>query len=117
MRSKGLRVTISWDDFTRVELRVGTVLRVEAYPEARRPAYKLWVDLGELGVRKSSAQITRLYSAEDLVGRQVLCVCNFPPKQIGNFMSEVLVTGLVVDAEQVVLVQPERPVPNGTRLA
>ena len=111
-------MSITWADFERVELRVGTIVRAEAFPEARRPAYKLWVDLGDqLGVRPSSAQITQCYRLADLVGRQVLCVCNFPPKQIGRFMSEVLVTGLLVDEERVVLVQPERPVPNGTRLA
>ena len=110
-------MTIEWEDFQRVDLRVGTVERVELFPEARRPAFKMWIDLGELGVRKTSAQLTGLYRADELVGRQVLCVCNFRPKQIGPFLSEVLVTGLVIGAEQVVLVQPDRPVPNGTRLA
>jgi tRNA-binding protein len=108
---------ISWQDFQRVELRVGTVVRAEPFAEARRPAYKLWVDLGEeLGVKKSSAQITELYQAEELVGTQVVCVANFPPKQIGPMMSEVLVTGFYDDEDAVVLARPDRPVPNGSRL-
>jgi tRNA-binding protein len=109
--------TIAWADFERVELRAGTIIRVEGFPEARHPAWRLWVDLGEeLGVRTSSAQITTLYDEGDLVGRQVLCVTNFPPKQIGPFLSEVLVTGFVTGAG-VVLAGPERSVPNGARLA
>jgi tRNA-binding protein len=109
--------TITWDEFLRVELRVGTITAVKPFPEARRPAYQLWVDLGpELGVRKSSAQVTIHYTAAELVGKQVLAVVNFPPKQIGPFLSDILVTGLYDAAGAVVLVQPERPVPNGTRL-
>ena len=109
---------ISWDDFQRVELRIGTITQVEDFPEARRPAWKLTVDFGEeVGIRRSSAQITDLYSAEDLVGRQVLAVVNFPPKQIGPFISECLVTGFVSPDGPVVLAMPERPVPNGSRLA
>ena len=109
---------ISWDDFQKVELRIGTITDVEAFPEARRPAWKLTVDFGDaVGVRRSSAQITDLYEAEDLLGRQVLGVVNFPPKQIGPFMSECLVTGFVTPDGPVVLAMPERPVPNGTRLA
>jgi len=107
---------IAWDDFEKVEVRAGTVVRAEEFPGARRPAFKLWVDLGELGVKKSSAQLTHLYSLEGLVGRQVLCVVNFKPKQVGDFMSEVLTMGFVLD-DGVVLAQPERKVPNGSRLA
>ena len=108
---------ISWDDFQKVELRIGTVTKVEEFPEARRPAWKLTVNFGEeVGERRSSAQITDLYSAADLLGRQVLGVVNFPPKQIGPFMSECLVTGFVTPEGAVVLAMPERPVPNGSRL-
>ncbi|PIN75274.1 tRNA-binding protein [Candidatus Woesearchaeota archaeon CG10_big_fil_rev_8_21_14_0_10_37_12] len=108
--------TISWPDFEKVELRVGTVIKIADFPEAKKPAYKLEIDLGELGVKKSSAQLTKLYKKEDLLNKQVLCVCNFPPRQIGPFMSEVLTTGFILD-EEVVLAVPERPVPNGSKLA
>ncbi|MCB9030645.1 MAG: tRNA-binding protein [Deltaproteobacteria bacterium] len=108
---------INWNDFEKVELRVGTIQEVEDFPEARKPAYKLWVDFGELGVKKSSAQITKLYSKDELIGRQVVAVVNFPPRQVANFMSEVLVTGFVLEDGEVVLTAPERAVPNGTKLA
>ncbi|MCV2883693.1 tRNA-binding protein [Aestuariibacter sp. AA17] len=108
---------ITWNEFTQVELRVGTIERVEAFPEARRPAYKLFIDFGEtLGKRKSSAQITDLYTPEELVGKQILAVVNFPPKQIGPMKSECLVTGLYRDDNRVVLVSPDMPVPNGAKL-
>ena len=108
---------IGYDDFLRVDIRKGSVVRAEPYPEARRPAIKLWVDFGpELGVKKTSAQITDHYTPEALLGRAVLAVVNFPPRQIGKFMSEVLVLG-VSDAEGgVVLVAPDGDVPDGGRL-
>lgn len=109
--------TISWQDFERVELRVGTVITAEPFPEARRPAYRLTVDFGpDVGVKKSSAQITNLYSCEELVGRQVVGVVNFPPKQIGPMMSECLVTGFYREDGAVVLAVPDKPVPNGAKL-
>ena len=110
--------TIEWDDFTRVELRVGTVIDVQAFPEARKPAWKLWVDFGEeIGVRKTSAQITDLYNESDLLGTQVVAVVNFPEKQIGPFKSQCLVTGFHREDGAVVLARPDSPVPNGARLA
>lgn len=107
---------ITWEDFEKIEIRVGTVVDVQAFPEARRPAYKIKVDLGELGVKKSSAQVTDLYGMNELLGKQVLCVCNFPPKQIGPYLSEVLVTGFYNNEKKVVLATVERVVPNGSLL-
>ena len=110
--------TIEWDDFEKVELRVGTIVEVNEFPEARKPAWKLKVDFGdEIGMRKSSAQITDLYTAEDLLGRQVVAVVNFPPKQIGPMRSECLVTGFHREDGAVVLARPDSEVPNGARLA
>ena len=109
--------TIEWADFDRVELRVGTVVEVEDFPKARKPAYILHVDFGdEIGLRKSSAQITDIYSRDELVGRQVVAVVNFPPKQIGPIRSQCLVTGFYRDDGAVVLAVPDQPVPNGAKL-
>ncbi|HEX5281701.1 MAG TPA: tRNA-binding protein [Micropepsaceae bacterium] len=107
---------ISWNEFAKLELRVGTIVDVQDFPEARKPAYKLTIDFGELGTRRSSAQITELYSKDELIGRQVICVVNFPPKQIGPFVSQCLTTGFVDERGRVVLAQPERKLPNGSKL-
>lgn len=108
---------ITFDDFLKVDIRVGRVVRAEPFPEARKPAIKLWVDYGpDIGIRKSSAQITAHYTPEGLIGRQVMAVVNFPPRQIGKFMSEALVLG-VPDAEgEVILIRPDEDVPEGARL-
>jgi tRNA-binding protein len=109
--------TIEWADFERVELLVGTVIEAEAFPEARRPAYRLRIDFGaRIGVKKSSARVTDLYRPEALVGRQVVAVVNLPPKQIGPMHSECLVTGFENEDGAIVLAQPEQPVPDGSRL-
>jgi tRNA-binding protein len=118
----GLRVnpravdTIDWVDFDKVELRAGTIVAAEAFPEARKPAYKLTVDFGEFGTRRSSAQVTALYTVEELIGKQVVAVLNFPPKRIAGFQSECLVTGFENEDGHVALISPTHPVPNGSKL-
>tara|TARA_R100000027_G_C2234902_1_gene90263 strand:- start:281 stop:625 length:345 start_codon:yes stop_codon:yes gene_type:complete len=107
---------ISWDDFSKIEMRVGTVVKAEEFPEAKKPAYKLHIDFGELGMRKTSAQITNLYNLEDLPGKKIVAVVNFPPKQIANFMSECLVLG-AVDGDDISLLSVDKNAKNGLRIA
>ena len=108
---------ISYEDFVKIDIRVGEVINVEELPNARKPALKLFVDFGpQIGIKKTSAQITDLYSKENLIGKQILAVVNFPPKQIGSFMSEVLVLGLSNESNAIVLIGPDREVPNGQKL-
>lgn len=110
--------TITWQDFEKIELRAGTIIEVNDFPKARKPAYKLLIDFGPtIGFRRSSAQITKLYTKEELLGKQVICVTNFPPRQIADFMSEVLTTGFILDDGEVVLSEPQQKVPNGSLLA
>ena len=108
---------IEWKDFEEVEIKVGTIVEVEDFPEAKNPSYKLKIDFGKLGIKKSSAQITKLYRKEDLLNKQVVAVTNFPPKQIAKFISECLVLGVVLENKEVVLLHPERKVPNGFKIA
>ncbi|MVM29469.1 tRNA-binding protein [Spirosoma sp. HMF4905] len=108
---------ITWTDFEKVEIRTGTIIAAEAFPQARKPAYKLTIDFGELGTKRTSAQLTKLYQSDELVGKQVVAVVNFPPKQIATFMSECLVLGAVADDGTVTLLQTERPIQNGLRIA
>ena len=109
-------MALTWDDFARVDMRVGVVIDAQEFPEARRPAFKLWVDFGPLGIKRSSAQITERYSPSDLIGRRVVGVVNFPPKQIGPFVSEVLVLGAYDDAGQVILLRPDFDAPPGSKI-
>jgi tRNA-binding protein len=107
---------LTWEEFAKVDIRVGTILQAEIFNKARKPAYKILIDFGELGIRKTSAQITKLYTAEDLPGRQVLAVINFPPKQISNFWSECLILGAIGQNGEVILIQTDRPTENGLRI-
>ncbi len=107
---------LTWQDFSKVDMRIGTIIRAESFPEVRNPAYKIWVDFGEkIGVKKTSAQITELYQKSDLVGKQVIAVVNFPPKQIANMLSECLILG-AVNGKEVILLQPEQKAKNGLRV-
>lgn len=108
--------TISWDDFEKVDIRVGTVIEAQEFPKARKPAYKLTIDFGELGLKQSSAQITKFYSLENLVGQQVIAVVNFPRKQVADFFSECLVLGVYDENKDVVLIQPKHSVSNGSKI-
>lgn len=108
---------INWKDFTKVEMRIGTILTAENFEEVKNPAYKMTIDFGKYGILKTSAQITKLYQPEELIGKQIVAVVNFPPKQIANMMSECLVMGAVEGEGQVILIEPERGVQNGTRIA
>ena len=109
-------MTISWQDFEKVDMRVGVVTDAQEFPEARRPALRLWIDFGSLGTKRSSAQITAHYRPADLIGRRVVAVVNFPPKQIGPFVSEVLVLGAYNEAGEVILLNPDQPVAPGSKI-
>lgn len=107
---------ITWNDFKKVEMRVGTIIKVEDFPNAKNPAYRLKIDFGKVGIKKSSAQITKLYKKEELLNKQIIAVVNFPPKQIANSISECLILGVVLDNDEVVLLQPERKTINGKEI-
>ena len=109
-------MTISWADFEKVDMRAGTIIEVNDFPKAKKPAYKLKIDFGELGIKNSSAQITASYSKEDLLNRKIIAVVNFPPKQIADFISECLVLGVYDENKNVILLQPERTVSNGMKI-
>jgi tRNA-binding protein len=108
---------ITYEDFEKVEIRIGKIIQVEDFPKARKPAYKLWIDFGDFGIKKSSAQITQLYTKKELIGTFITAVTNFHPRQIADFMSEVLVLGVVLENNAVALVQPDREVPLGKRIS
>lgn len=108
---------ISWSDFEKIDMRVGTIIDAQDFPEAKKPAFQLQIDFGSFGIKKSSAQITKLYKKENLIGRQVIAVTNFPPKQIARFMSECLVLGVVSEEGEVVLLKPDTKVKNGYKIS
>ena len=108
--------TISWDDFAKIDIRAGTIMEVNNFPKAKNPAYQITIDFGELGLKRSSAQITHLYDKEALIGKQVIAVVNFPPRQIANFFSECLVLGVYTDKKEVVLLTPDHKVGNGWKI-
>ena len=108
--------TIQWPDFEKIDIRAGTILEVSDFPKAKKPAWQLTIDFGELGIKKSSAQIVDLYEKQDLIGKQVIAVVNFPPKQIANFLSECLVLGVYTDKKEVVLLTPDKKVTNGWKI-
>lgn len=108
--------TIEWNDFAKIEMRIGTVISCEVFEEAKKPAYKMTIDFGEFGIRKTSAQITKLYQPKDVIGKQIVAVVNFPPKQIANIMSECLILGGVGEHDEVSLLQLERKIKNGTKV-
>ena len=108
--------TITWSDFEKIEIRAGTIINVSDFPEAKNPSYKLTIDFGELGIKISAAQITKLYSKQQLLNKQIIAVLNFPPKQIANFFSECLVLGVYGENKEVILLQPERAVSNGSKI-
>jgi len=108
--------TISWNDFEKIDIRVGTIIEAKEFPKARKPAYKLTIDFGEFGIKQSSAQITKFYSVEELIGQQVIAVVNFPPKKIADFLSECLVLGSYDENNDVVLIQPKHSVSNGSKI-
>jgi tRNA-binding protein len=111
-----MKEALTWNDFTKVEMRIGTIISAEKFEEVRNPAYKMRIDFGDFGVKKTSAQITKLYQPEDIIGKQVIAVVNFPPKQIANMMSECLVLGGVGEGKEVILIEPERQVKNGMKI-
>jgi tRNA-binding protein len=111
-----IKTKISWAKFEEVDIRVGTVIKTAAFPEARKPAYIIWVDLGPLGIKKSSAQVTKHYSAEELVGKQVVCIVNFGDKQIGPLLSQVLITGFADESGDIILTTVDKTTPNGAKL-
>jgi tRNA-binding protein len=113
---KNFEMIITWDDFEKIDIRTGTIIAVADFPKAKRPAYQLTIDFGESGIKKSSAQIVSLYSKEDLLGKQIVAIVNFPPKQIADFMSECLVLGVYTEKNEVVLLQPQRTVQNGLKI-